>query len=349
MNGTSRPSTNETAAASSQTAAGAREREAPAGEQRQHDERDRRHGEPGRRRRRRPASSPEGDLERAADRREHDQERRTRTCARASRRGSRAERTPGAGAPPPTRVGGGIVGGSELESGLPTMSAPRRPRPAGVARRRSAARTSTGGGQLDDDGTAPTRHTPQPGGPHGPLERRPLEDRDVRLARVRRRRVRDRRRGRHEDHRPEHGGAGRVRPRGQDPRRRLQAARRRERPGPEQLAPDERSGLHGRDRGRRRGHLRAGAVQNVRSPLDPATPARSPRTGTRRSSSSRSAATPTRRPTRSTRSSTGSTRRSRPTRSSSSASSATPARSTGSTRSSPRTWRRPGSSRSRSR
>ncbi len=35
------------------------------------------------------------------------------------------------------------------------------------------------------------------------------------------------------------------------------------------------------------------AVQNVRSPLDPATRARSRRTGTRRSSSSRSAATPT--------------------------------------------------------
>ena len=44
----------------------------------------------------------------------------------------------------------------------------------------------------------------QPRGPHGSLERRPLEDRDVRLARVRPRRLRPRRNGRHEDDRPEH-------------------------------------------------------------------------------------------------------------------------------------------------
>ena len=45
------------------------------------------------------------------------------------------------------------------------------------------------------------RPVAQPRGPHGSLERRALEDRDVRLARLRRRRLRPRRHGRHEDHR----------------------------------------------------------------------------------------------------------------------------------------------------
>ena len=72
-------------------------------------------------------------------------------------------------------------------------------------------------------------------------------------------------------HRPEHVGAGRVRPHGPDPRRRLQAAGRRERPDPERLAEDERSRLRGRDRGRRRTEVSClDVVQHVRSPLDPA-------------------------------------------------------------------------------
>ena len=73
VNTTSRPSTNESAAASSQTDAGAREAPAAPAEQRQHDERDRRHGEPGRRARRPQRVVPKRDLERALDRREHDQ------------------------------------------------------------------------------------------------------------------------------------------------------------------------------------------------------------------------------------------------------------------------------------
>ena len=55
-----------------------------------------------------------------------------------------------------------------------------------------------------------------------------------------------------------------------------------------------------RDRGRRRTPLEGGGRPNVRSPLAPATPPRSRRTATRRSSSSRSAATRTRPSTRST-------------------------------------------------
>ena len=100
--------------------------------------------------------------------------------------------------------------------------------------------------------------------------------------------------------------AGRVRPHGQDPGRRLQAARRRERPDPEPLAARERPRLHAprsTDVVARRLEGRAPSRTSARRSL-PATPARSPRTGTRRSSSSRSAATPTRRSTRSTRSST---------------------------------------------
>ena len=42
-------------------------------------------------------------------------------------------------------------------------------------------------------------------------------------------------RGRHEEHRSEHAGPGPVGPHGQDPRRRVQAARGRERPDPEPL------------------------------------------------------------------------------------------------------------------
>ena len=54
---------------------------------------------------------------------------------------------------------------------------------------------------------------------------------------------------------PNAARAGRVRPHGQDSRRRLQAARRRERPGPEQLAARERPRLQGCGRRRRRRHL----------------------------------------------------------------------------------------------
>ena len=53
-----------------------------------------------------------------------------------------------------------------------------------------------------------TTHSTQHRGPHGSLERKSLEDRDVRLARVRRRRLRDRRRGRGEDVDPTRLGPG---------------------------------------------------------------------------------------------------------------------------------------------
>ena len=110
----------------------------------------------------------------------------------------------------------------------------------------------------------------QPGGPHGSLERRSLEDRDLRLARLCRPRLRDRQRRRDEAHRSQHVRAGRVRPGRPDSRRRLQAARGREHPRPERLAGRARSRFHRGDRGRRRGSLEAAVVQNVRSPLDPA-------------------------------------------------------------------------------
>ncbi len=201
----------------------------------------------------------------------------------------------------------------------------------------------------DETSTGPNHHAPQPaerrvpatsrsdwlvgafpqrGGPHGSLERRSLEDRDVRLARLRPRRLRACRHARHEEHRPEHArgraspaastrscDAGFKQPAGESvliQSRSLRASR---------------SRLHCRHRGRRRRDLQAG--RRAERPLAarlPAMPARSRRTGTRPSSRSRSAATPTRPSTRSTPSSTGSPTRSGPTRSSSSASSATRAR-----------------------
>ena len=191
---------------------------------------------------------------------------------------------------------------------------------------------------------SPTRREPQGGtrnvkpdtdhsvaqhrSPHGPLERRPLEDRDLRLARVRRRRLRPRRHGRHEVDRSRQARTGRVGSDGQDSRRGLQAARQRERPHSERDAQGQRSCLHRGDRGRTRGHLEDRDVQNVRSPLEAGANRQISQTGTQPLSSSRSAGDPTTPATRSTRSSTGSTSSSLPTRSSSSASSATPARST---------------------
>ena len=76
--------------------------------------------------------------------------------------------------------------------------------------------------------------------------------------------------GRHEDHRPERVRSGRVRPDGQDPRGRLQAARRRERPDPEPhrfARPIPPSGRPSRTSSRASRQLRV--VQNVRSPLEP--------------------------------------------------------------------------------
>ena len=78
--------------------------------------------------------------------------------------------------------------------------------------------------------------------------------------------------GRDEDHRPEHGGAGRVRPHGQDPRRRASSS------PPARASSiqssslrDERSRLQGRDRRTSSPASPAlDVVQNVRSPLDPA-------------------------------------------------------------------------------
>ena len=58
----------------------------------------------------------------------------------------------------------------------------------------------------------PRKTSIQPCGPHGSLERRPLEDRDLRLARARRRRRGSRRAGRHQDRRtrPRRGPGSRA-------------------------------------------------------------------------------------------------------------------------------------------
>ena len=69
------------------------------------------------------------------------------------------------------------------------------------------------------------QQSPQPGSPHGRLERGPLEDRHLRLACARAARVRRRRPGRHEAGRSDQGRPRRVGPHGQDPRCRVQGAR----------------------------------------------------------------------------------------------------------------------------
>ena len=167
---------------------------------------------------------------------------------------------------------------------------------------------------------------PQPGGPHGPLERRPLEDRNLRLARPRGRRLCSRRPDRDEADRSERQGAGRVGPDGQDPRRRLQAARRRKRPDPEPLAAGGNARLRCRGRRRRRTPVEGG------SRSERAARPRSPATATQCWSISTSAATRTPQPTGSIRCSRTSTMRERPIRRSSSASSAAPAPPRASTR-----------------
>ena len=72
---------------------------------------------------------------------------------------------------------------------------------------------------------------------------------------LRRRRLRARRHGRDEEHRPTTRRTRRVGPHGQDPRGRVQAARRRERPDPESLGSCGHARLRRRGRGRRRACL----------------------------------------------------------------------------------------------
>ena len=274
-------------------------------------------------------------------------------------RGSRGERTPGARAPPPTRVGRlrpvELVTAGTSPNPAFRRGAPRRRGPSveacsfdrEAARKEDVMFRSKNASRRANESTAQSRNLAARMGrwsaAHwktatfgwlafvvvafmlgGAVGTKLIDDND--------------------------GWAGRVRPRRQDPRRRLQAARRRERPHPEQLAQDERSGVHGRDRGRRRGNLRAGSGSE--RPLAARTRKRRPdREGPARRP--RRVRDPRRRRRR------GRQDRPRPrarregaarlTRSSSSASSAMQARSTRSTRSSPRTWRRPVSSRSRSR
>ena len=84
----------------------------------------------------------------------------------------------------------------------------------------------------------------QPRSTCGPLERGPLEDRDLRLDRVRRRRRRDRQRDRQRQALGLRAGDGRGSPRAGDPReRRLLAAGRRERPRQEHDPDDRRPGI----------------------------------------------------------------------------------------------------------
>ena len=121
LNTTSRPSTNESAAAISQTAAGAAK------------------GSGGARAAAATTSAiagtvnhrvvvgavgavPERDLERDHERREHDQRVESVPADERAEVCSRGERTPAPRAPPPTQVGAGIVAWSEREHGLPTRS-----------------------------------------------------------------------------------------------------------------------------------------------------------------------------------------------------------------------------------
>ena len=146
--------------------------------------------------------------------------------------------------------------------------------------------------------TRTTQHS-QSRGPHGSLERRitgrPPPSAGSPSCVVA---FGHRRHGRHEEHRPEHRRARRVGPRGPDPGRGLQAARRRERPDPEPLAS---AGTPAFD----------AAVEDVVARVSgrpsfgtsarrslPATPTRSRRTGTRPSSSFEIRGDPTRQPTR---------------------------------------------------
>ena len=94
-------------------------------------------------------------------------------------------------------------------------------------------------------------HEAEPGSTSGALERRALEDGDLRLDRVRGRRRRDRRRGRHEAA-GRGRGARRVRSHGVDPRRQLPAPGGGERPRGERHAHREEPGLRCRRGGRRR-------------------------------------------------------------------------------------------------
>ena len=114
-----------------------------------------------------------------------------------------------------------------------------------------------------------------------------LEDRDVRLARLV---VAAFGLGGPAGHRHHpKSSAGRVRPHGPDSRRRLQAARRPERPDPDRFRLG-RDCIRCGDRGRRRPRFRGDAVEHVGRRAPPATPARSRRTVAPRSSSSTSVA-----------------------------------------------------------
>ena len=112
MKETSRPSTNENAAAQRSRRQRARRtgkrRRASSGSDHERDRRDR---EPPRASRRVGRVVADRDLERGLDRRDARPARRSRTCARAARAVSRGERTPAAATPPPTEVGAGIGGG----------------------------------------------------------------------------------------------------------------------------------------------------------------------------------------------------------------------------------------------
>ena len=95
---------------------------------------------------------------------------------------------------------------------------------------------------------------PQHRRPDGALERRPLEDRRLRLARVRHRRVLHRQGSRHDVPRGRRDQRRRGTQGRQDHRRRVRRAGRRagrDRPDPVQDPDGDRSGLQGRDRGRR--------------------------------------------------------------------------------------------------
>ena len=190
-----------------------------------------------------------------------------------------------------------------------------------------------------------TQPQPQPRRPHGPLERRPLEDRHVRLARLRHRRFRARRHGRHEYHRPDSsdgpGESGRM-------DRILDAGFKQ--PAGENILIQSRTHRAGEPAFKAAvPDVVARVSRWLADVIERSTAVRSRRTGEPCSSSSTFAATRGRPSTRSTPASTRSPPRNAPILASSSACSAMRARKRESRRRTRTTWGRRACSRSRSR
>ena len=200
----------------------------------------------------------------------------TRARFGTSRRSPRARR----GARDLVDRQGGERAGGPRPPAVFVVDAPRRPGSARSRSRRAvndtnrrtgcsdaAPQTSSHPGRADRLARVPRYRgfagawSNRPGGPDGPLERRPPQDRHLRVAGVRDRRVPHRASLADEDHRPEGRGRRRGRPGRQDHRRRLRP--RGERPGRVRPRPvrrpvtvDTRVPRHDRRHDRRRWPLR---------------------------------------------------------------------------------------------